>query len=239
MGRYAEALADLDRAIGLQPDDAWAIARRGEAYRLMGRYAEALADLDRAIGLQPDDAWAIASRGETYRLMGRYAEALADLERAIGLQPDYAWAIARRGEAYRLMGRYAEALADLERAGQIWPESNWVVYQIGLCRLALGQPQQAADCFTRAIERAQVTLAAEPADPITRFNLALYLLVTGQTEAARQAYHDALALNPSLPRLRDARQDLADLQAQVGDLPGLHEAIGWLDHAMRTESAGQ
>ena len=42
MRRYGEALADLDRAIGLDPSKDWAIASRGETYLAMRRYGEAL-----------------------------------------------------------------------------------------------------------------------------------------------------------------------------------------------------
>ena len=55
MERYDEALADFSRAIELDPGNAWAIASRGETYRLMGRYDEALADFNRAIELDPGD----------------------------------------------------------------------------------------------------------------------------------------------------------------------------------------
>ncbi|MHC5897710.1 tetratricopeptide repeat protein, partial [Nostoc sp.] len=67
--RYPEALEDFDRAIELNPKLDWAIANRGETYRLMKRYPEALKDFDRAIELDPKYDWAIANRGETYRLM--------------------------------------------------------------------------------------------------------------------------------------------------------------------------
>ena len=53
MERYGEALADLDRAIELDPGHAWAIANRGYTYRRMERYEGALADLSRAIELDP------------------------------------------------------------------------------------------------------------------------------------------------------------------------------------------
>jgi tetratricopeptide (TPR) repeat protein len=130
--RYEEALADLDRAIELNPDYAGAIAQRGLSYRDMGRYEEALADLDRAIELNPDYAWAIAQRGQTYRLAKRYEEALADFNRAIELNPNLDWAIAQRGVTYRLAKRYEEALADFNRAIELNPNLDWAIAQRGV-----------------------------------------------------------------------------------------------------------
>jgi hypothetical protein len=46
-----KALADLNRAIELDPGDALDIASRGETYRLMERYEEALADFPTAQAL--------------------------------------------------------------------------------------------------------------------------------------------------------------------------------------------
>jgi tetratricopeptide (TPR) repeat protein len=77
MGRSDEALADLNRAIELDLEDASAFASRGETYREMERYEEALADYDRAIELDLEDASALAYRGYTYWNMKRYDEALA------------------------------------------------------------------------------------------------------------------------------------------------------------------
>jgi tetratricopeptide (TPR) repeat protein len=76
MGRYDRALADFNRAIELNPEDATALGGRGETYRAMGRYEEALADFDRGLELDPEDAWALAGRGDTYRAMGRSDEIL-------------------------------------------------------------------------------------------------------------------------------------------------------------------
>jgi len=62
MKRYDELLADLNRAIELDPGDDRAITRRGYTYQLMKRYNEALADYNRAIELDPSYALAIARR---------------------------------------------------------------------------------------------------------------------------------------------------------------------------------
>ena len=90
VGRYDDALADLNHAIDLAPHLAWPRGCRGATYRLMGRYDEALADFNHAIELDPGSAWDLAQRGETYRLMGHSDEALADLNRAIDLDPSEA-----------------------------------------------------------------------------------------------------------------------------------------------------
>ena len=56
-------LADLSRAIELEPEDAWSLAVRGATYSEMGSYEAKLADLSRAIELKPDDEFALASAG--------------------------------------------------------------------------------------------------------------------------------------------------------------------------------
>jgi len=119
MERYEEALADLNRAVELDPSHAWAMAARGETYHLMECCEEALADFNRAVELDPGDAWAIGRRGQTYQEMERYGKALADLSRAVELGQN--WAIGVRGETYRLMKRYEEALADFNRAVELDP----------------------------------------------------------------------------------------------------------------------
>lgn len=55
MKRYDEILADYNRAIELDPGNAWAISGRGQTYRLMKRYGETLADYTRAIELVSPD----------------------------------------------------------------------------------------------------------------------------------------------------------------------------------------
>lgn len=58
MGNYDHALADLNRAIELDPDYAWAIARRGITYQAQGRLEAAQADLERALTINPNLQWA-------------------------------------------------------------------------------------------------------------------------------------------------------------------------------------
>ena len=83
MGRYDEALADFGRAVELDPNYRWAIAHRGETYRLMGQYDEALADLNQAIELDPDSDWSLYQRALTYQALGQPDKVEDDANAAI------------------------------------------------------------------------------------------------------------------------------------------------------------
>jgi tetratricopeptide (TPR) repeat protein len=170
-GNYTGALAQFDRAIGLDAKDSWfAFANRGRAHLAVGSYPAALSDFNRAIalnqqypwpiqvfanrflGMGRQYAWAIAHRGETYRQMGNYEAALADFDRAIALDENYAWAIASRGVAYWLMGNYEAALADFDRAIQLDEKLIWPIGSRGITYRLMGDYQAATTELGRGIE---------------------------------------------------------------------------------------
>ena len=84
LARHADALADHDAAIRLDPNLAIACYNRGKTYQALARHAEAAAEYDAAIRLDRNYAPSHCQRGITYSALGRHAEALADYETAIG-----------------------------------------------------------------------------------------------------------------------------------------------------------
>lgn len=172
------AMAELDRAVELNPRDDRAIANRGEAYRLKEQYDKALPDFDRAIQLDPTNAWAIASRGETHRLMKQYYKALLDFDRAINLNPNYDWAIGNRGQTYRLMERYEQALPDFDRAISLNANYDWAIANRGHTYLITGRHQQALKDFDRAV-------GLDPQDEEWRYLRALAYLSLHQSSPAK------------------------------------------------------
>lgn len=85
LGKFDNALANLNQAIALNDSLAWAFAARGETYRALKKYDEALTDLSIAIALDNRFVWAIANRGLTYFYAGKYDNALSDFTYAIEL----------------------------------------------------------------------------------------------------------------------------------------------------------
>jgi len=150
--RYEQSLADLDRAVGLQGDDARFHRWRGRTLQALMRFEDALTAFDRAIELDPTSTRSFAQRGVTFRLMDRRAEALADFDRAIELDPDFGWNYGQRGVMYQVAERYEEALADLDRAIELDPEDDLHVAQRGFTLHLMGRRQEAMTDLDRAIE---------------------------------------------------------------------------------------
>ncbi|MFD3649266.1 tetratricopeptide repeat protein [Streptomyces cyaneofuscatus] len=105
MARYAEALAQLDRAIEIDPANAFALSLRGKLHRLTERYADSLHDLDRSIELSPDDTFALNERALSRHRAGRYEDAVSDLDRVIEIWPDDSWAHYEMALVLRALGR--------------------------------------------------------------------------------------------------------------------------------------
>jgi tetratricopeptide (TPR) repeat protein len=229
LARHEEVLANLTRAIDLDPEYAWALASRGETYQAMGRQDEAAADLTRAIDLDPEYAWALTSRGETYRLMGRHDEALADLTRAIDLDPEDTWALTSRGATYRLMGRYDDALTDLTRAIELNPDYDWHHYQRALALHCIGDTSRAADELRSAVALVTETLKSTDHNYWNAYNIGVYFAALRDYEGARNRFTSAITEFPNAQVSRGAIDDLRELCAVPGmDAAAIEQLIRWL-----------
>ena len=87
-GDLERAIADLDKAILLDPNFASAYSARGLAYRSKGDLDRALHDFDRAIALDPRKSVPYEGRGFIYHQKGELDRAIEDLGRAIELSPN-------------------------------------------------------------------------------------------------------------------------------------------------------
>ncbi|MGI5482249.1 tetratricopeptide repeat protein [Streptomyces lavendofoliae] len=187
-GRYDEALADFDRAIGLGAS-ARAYTGRALAHRARGDFDRALEDHDRAVESAASPVRPLAHRGETYRRTGRYAEALADLDRVVALDPAWVWPRASRAQVQHALGRPAEALADLDIALSLDPDHRWSRVRRAQVRRALGDVAGAL----RDLDHAQ---ALAPADPWILGERGEALRAAGRHADAVAAYTRALDLDP-------------------------------------------
>lgn len=95
-GSYGQAVADFDRAIALDSDNALAYADRGVARARLNQTTAALDDLDRAAALNPRLNIIFHGRATILGQLGDLGGALAALNRAIELDADDRWAHTQR-----------------------------------------------------------------------------------------------------------------------------------------------
>jgi tetratricopeptide (TPR) repeat protein len=148
----AQALADFEQAVKLDPKKWQAVHNRGVSYAFAGKFPQALADFNQTIKLNPKYPNVWFNRGEIYYQMGNYAAAIRDYTQASALSPDDAGAVAARGHAYYRLKQYRNALADYNKAVQMNPDNVTILTDRGEVYANLGYWQQAATDFRRAVE---------------------------------------------------------------------------------------
>lgn len=79
--QYAEAIADFNRTIEIQPFD-FVYGNRATAYYFLGKYNQALLDYNNAIILNPNNANSYYGRSLTYRMLGDITAAQEDSRKA-------------------------------------------------------------------------------------------------------------------------------------------------------------
>jgi tetratricopeptide (TPR) repeat protein len=166
LGRYTEALAELNTAIELHSKYAEAYFNRGVVYRCLEQASQAVGDYDRAIELNPDFAEAYYGRANTYVKLGQFSEAVSDYDRAIGLKPDFAEAYYNQGNAYGKLGQYDHAVANYTKAIRLNSKLAEAYGNRGLAYALLKKTEEAKKDLLKAIElnstlRAQVKMVAD------------------------------------------------------------------------------
>ncbi|MET0278125.1 MAG: tetratricopeptide repeat protein [Pseudorhodoplanes sp.] len=151
LGKHAEAVADLNRAIELRKDFANAFYNRGLAYRGMNEYDRSIADFTTYLRLDPKSPETYRVRGRSYREKGDHDRALADLNEYVRRKPDDAEGYLERGLVYQGKGDFPKALAEFERILKLDPRSDAAYAAVGKILSERGDDKQALAKYDEAI----------------------------------------------------------------------------------------
>ncbi len=114
-GRNAEALAEIDRAIALAPNDAGNYTSRAWILIALGRAEEAEKDVRLAIRLDPMYHDNLRILGLALFHQDRYEEAAEVVERGVSRQPDFEYSYRLLAATYGHLGRIEDAEAAVEK----------------------------------------------------------------------------------------------------------------------------
>ncbi|MBP7015206.1 MAG: tetratricopeptide repeat protein [Steroidobacteraceae bacterium] len=186
---YEKARLEFRNAIQIDPKDATARVRAGEAAERLGNYTEAAQMYQSAVAADEKNALARARLGRMLALAGLPDRALEIIAPALVTAPDDAELLTVRAAATMLKGDLAAARTDAERAVQLDPASEEAVAVLAALLRRAGEGREAVALVSKAVE-------AAPKSVDLRLVLAQLLVDQQRNADAQQQLEEIIRLEP-------------------------------------------
>jgi superkiller protein 3 len=184
-----EAIASYQKAIQLQPDDAYGYTSLAHSLRKQGKLDEAIAAYQKAIQLRPNYVYYYIFLGDGLREQGKLDEAIAAYQKAIHIQPNDVYGYTNLALTLREQGKLDKAIAAYQKAIQLRPD-----YVYGYIFLGDGLREQGK--LDEAIAVNQKAIQLEPNNALGYILLGNTLKLQGKLSEAIAAYQKAAQLDP-------------------------------------------
>src|SRR5438876_8371072 len=164
-GQFDRAIAEMKRAVELDPVSPMFHAELGGVYMMARRYDEAIEQLRDTVEMDPEFYWAHRFLGLALELKGATAEAIAEYQKAFELSDDPT-VLAFIAHAEANTGRQNEARAILAKLTEMSKTRYVSAYSFAVIHLALGEKDQALDWLEKdARERTAFEINFIKVDP--------------------------------------------------------------------------
>ncbi len=190
-GRSWQALAPMEQAVRLSPDDAETQSNYGNVLRDLGRLAEAEASYLKAIQLNPNFAETYNNLGIVLKDLNRLTDAERHVRRAIRLKHDLPEAHCNLGVILQKKGRLDEAKASYQTAIRLKPDFSFAYSRLGNVLKSIGRFTDAESNYRKAIQ-------LNPSSSETYCELGSLYNESDQFLDAEASYREAIRLQPNL-----------------------------------------
>jgi serine/threonine-protein kinase len=166
VGDFEKSIAELKRALQLDPLSLIINADLGAALVTARRYGEGIAQLRKTIEMDPYFYYAYLNLGKALQLNGQLDEAVTEYKKAAALNDD-PLVLGLLAQGYAKLGRRDEALKTLEQLQQTASRRYVWSYTFAFVHIALGENDKAIDYLERDYrEHADYELALIKVDPM-------------------------------------------------------------------------
>jgi len=165
MGRFDEALTELERARELNPFSLAINTSLGYLYFFARQYDLAIAQCQKTLQLDSNFHWAHDVIALAYLQKGEFEEALGELRRAVVLSASSVDYKCHLAQAYAGAGMTTEAQNVLEELLQKEQTNHVPLHEISLIYKALGQRDRALSFLERASDEQPSVVNASKMDP--------------------------------------------------------------------------
>lgn len=150
--RWAEALAEIDVALAINPSNAGWHAHRGYLLEELDRFDEAADAYHAALQLDDGDCEVSVAYGATLARMGRFSRALSVFEDLVKRFPDFEPAYCHLIGVYGELGRHDQAEEVFYLAQELNDSCPHCFFHVGASLAARGQMAKAIFCWQRVLE---------------------------------------------------------------------------------------
>lgn len=210
-GWHAEALAELNRVLALNPDDPAIWRMRADVQTRLGNLEAARVDLLESLRRNMQDATGFRMLADLLRRSGNLPSALESARRAVGLDPAPIFRVTLAA-VLRALGRLDEAIEQLSSAVQPGSPAEWWA-ELAEDLWRAGLPGRAQEAHNQAViaapDRADLlvrvgTLALQVGDPATaREHIRRALERDPECAEAHARLAEAALAEPTPPELRE------------------------------------
>jgi tetratricopeptide (TPR) repeat protein len=213
-GRWAEAEAELRKAISLNPDQAEWHFNLALTLEAAGREPEALASYEHAIDLMPTQVEPLVAAGSLSNRLGQFRRALERFDQALRLEPACEPAYARKMESHLRLGEHDDVQTTFYLAQHSLSDpSAECLAVMAESLIQQGEHGRAEWCLKEA-------LRLDAGMPRLRARLAAVLAATGRSQRALQLYLRELRDDPGNI---ETLLDYGELLMELGRLPDAAE----------------
>jgi len=152
MGRFEEAIAQLEHARELEPLSLIINAAGGWASYFAGHYDDAIKQLERTLELDPNYSVARWILGLVYRKLGRYEAAIAEGEKSVVLSGGSPLMRAAMAQTYGMAGMRKEALEILAGLTSLATQEYIAPYFFAEIQIGLLEKDRALEWLEKAYE---------------------------------------------------------------------------------------
>ncbi|MGD1104148.1 MAG: sulfatase-like hydrolase/transferase [Terriglobia bacterium] len=189
LGKYAEAEELLAALNKTEPALYVVPFERGENFLAWAKPQQALPEFGKALSLNPSFDQALLGLGRAHFMLGQDKPAAESLELALHMNPRNFLARLALAKVYWRQNLPAKAEPELAQVVKEHPELTEGHADYAVILTKLGKYREAMPHFERA-------LAADYRDPVLYNYLGISYGEMGEQEKAREAYQQAVALNP-------------------------------------------
>jgi len=206
--RWAEALAEIDVALSINPHNATWHAQRGYILEELGQTEEAVTAYERSLRLEPGDRDVSVAFGAALILLGRFARAVEVFTELARAHPDFEPAYCHRIHAYAELGLHDQAEEMFYLAQELDDSCPHCFFNIGESLMARHQTDRAVYCWERVLD-------LEPAYIGVNRRIGQAHRSQGRLEQAREYFLRELREDPGNI---DLLYELADLTLESGEV---------------------